>query len=152
MLHLAGRAARAGSQADLPAHVLGRVLHEDRGVGVALGHLRLPRLQAHHHVVRQDDGLVLNAHRGTVLPGLHVHLALVQPQLTDVRLQQEDVRALHQWVEDLGCRQIPFLSTHNGAAPAKSSFLSPFQELRLFTRTSEVTLLMSSIFVQYLRG
>ena len=45
--------------------------------------------EARHHGVAEDDGLqlALGARGVAVLPGQHVHLALVHPQLTDVRLR-----------------------------------------------------------------
>mmetsp|Transcript_55279 Transcript_55279/g.143792 ORF Transcript_55279/g.143792 Transcript_55279/m.143792 type:complete len:265 (+) Transcript_55279:1142-1936(+) len=99
--------------ADLARHVLGRVLHEDGAVGVRLRHLRLPLLQAQEHVVRQDDGLQLPASRVAVVARQHIHFALVHPQLAHVRPQEEDIRALHDGVEDLCRSELVLLPTHD---------------------------------------
>mmetsp|Transcript_15871 Transcript_15871/g.24424 ORF Transcript_15871/g.24424 Transcript_15871/m.24424 type:complete len:252 (-) Transcript_15871:451-1206(-) len=99
---------------DLSLNVLGRVLHEDGGVGVGLAHLSLALLQAHQHVVREDHWL----HRVcAVVPSEHVHFTLVKTELAHVGLQEEHVSALHARVEHLGGRHIvTFTSSHDGAA------------------------------------
>ena len=43
---------------------------------------------------REDNGLELDFDRVTVLAGEHVHLALVEPELANVRLEEKDVGAL----------------------------------------------------------
>mmetsp|Transcript_34153 Transcript_34153/g.70549 ORF Transcript_34153/g.70549 Transcript_34153/m.70549 type:complete len:239 (-) Transcript_34153:386-1102(-) len=64
----------------------------------------------------EDDGLVLDASGITVLSCQHVHLALVHPELADVRLEEEDVRALHERVEDLGGCELVLEPAHDLAA------------------------------------
>mmetsp|Transcript_5287 Transcript_5287/g.15170 ORF Transcript_5287/g.15170 Transcript_5287/m.15170 type:complete len:333 (-) Transcript_5287:452-1450(-) len=98
----------------------GAVLHEDSRGGVALRHLLLPLQKAGHHGVRQDDGLEpdLGLCRVAVLPRQHVHLPLVHPQLADVRLQEEDVCALHAGVEDLRRRHLALAGPPHDLAAA----------------------------------
>ena len=103
---------------DLRVHLLLAVLHENCRIRIRLGHLLLALLQSHEHVVRQDDGLVLALDVVAVLSREHIHLALIHPELADVRLEKEDVRALHARVENLRRRQLVALaSPHDLRAP-----------------------------------
>ena len=61
----------------------------------------LPLEEPVEHVVREDDGLQLDARLVAVLAREHVDLALVDAELADVGLEEEDVGALHDRVEDL---------------------------------------------------
>mmetsp|Transcript_22161 Transcript_22161/g.53683 ORF Transcript_22161/g.53683 Transcript_22161/m.53683 type:complete len:209 (-) Transcript_22161:294-920(-) len=61
----------------------------------------------------QYDGLEFLLGSVAILPGEHVHLALIHPQLANVGLQEKDVRALHQRVEDLGGGQPPLETAHD---------------------------------------
>mmetsp|Transcript_20208 Transcript_20208/g.63367 ORF Transcript_20208/g.63367 Transcript_20208/m.63367 type:complete len:363 (-) Transcript_20208:639-1727(-) len=76
---------------DLPLHILRRVLHEDRAVGVRLRHLGLARFQPVEHVVGQDHRLHLPAGPVAVVACEHVDLALVHTELADVSLKEENV-------------------------------------------------------------
>mmetsp|Transcript_861 Transcript_861/g.2071 ORF Transcript_861/g.2071 Transcript_861/m.2071 type:complete len:375 (-) Transcript_861:248-1372(-) len=101
---------------DFTSHVLRGVLHENSGVRVRLGHLLLALLEPVEHVVRQDDGLVLDARSVAVLPRKHVDLALVHAQLADVCLKEEDVGALHERVQDLSGSELVLEAPHDLAA------------------------------------
>ena len=68
-------------------------------------------------MVREDDGLVLEPSGRAVLAREHVHLALVDAELAHVRLEVEDVGALHQRVQDLRGRERALLPPHDLAAP-----------------------------------
>mmetsp|Transcript_13495 Transcript_13495/g.38605 ORF Transcript_13495/g.38605 Transcript_13495/m.38605 type:complete len:465 (-) Transcript_13495:516-1910(-) len=111
-LRLAGTVGRH----DLALHVLYGVLHKHGGIGIALGHLFLPRLEAVQHVMAEYDGLALDLGGIAILPGQHVDLALIDAQLTNVGAEEEDVGALHEGVEDLGGRQTALHPSHDLAA------------------------------------
>mmetsp|Transcript_77269 Transcript_77269/g.185070 ORF Transcript_77269/g.185070 Transcript_77269/m.185070 type:complete len:228 (-) Transcript_77269:220-903(-) len=70
----------------------------------------------------QDDGLQLAPCGIAVVPCQHVHLPLVHAQLANVGLEKEDIRALHQRIQDLRGRQRALVSAHDLAA-----FLHPRQ-------------------------
>mmetsp|Transcript_83 Transcript_83/g.251 ORF Transcript_83/g.251 Transcript_83/m.251 type:complete len:247 (-) Transcript_83:564-1304(-) len=117
---------------DLAPHVLLRVLHEDGAVGIRLRHLRLSCFEAEEHVVRQNDGLGFSCGSVTVVPSQHVHLALVNAQLTDVCFQEEDVGALHDGIEDLRGGKAVLLPAHDLTTlldPGKSGTASYVQSL-----------------------
>jgi hypothetical protein len=61
----------------------------------------------------QNNWFVLDSGRVTVLTGQHVDLALVDSQLANVRLEEKDIRALHERIQDLGGRQTPFEPSHD---------------------------------------
>mmetsp|Transcript_22769 Transcript_22769/g.48168 ORF Transcript_22769/g.48168 Transcript_22769/m.48168 type:complete len:309 (-) Transcript_22769:133-1059(-) len=69
----------------------------------------------------QDDGFVLYFGSNAVIACKHVHLSLIDPQLTNVGLQEEDVRALHERIQDLCRSQTALHSTHDLAAFFDSS-------------------------------
>mmetsp|Transcript_16930 Transcript_16930/g.36299 ORF Transcript_16930/g.36299 Transcript_16930/m.36299 type:complete len:226 (+) Transcript_16930:1627-2304(+) len=115
VLHLAFLRGAVGLS-QLARHLVRRVFHEDGRVAVRLGHLGLALGEAVEHVVRQDDRLQLDPGRVAVLAREHVHLALVDSKLANVGLQEEDVGALHQRIEDLCRSQRPFSAAHDLAA------------------------------------
>lgn len=83
---------------------------------VCTGHLLLALGQTVEHMMREDDRLELDAGCVAVFAGEHVDLALVDAELADVCLEEEDVGALHDWVQDLGCRERVLEPTHDLAA------------------------------------
>mmetsp|Transcript_10899 Transcript_10899/g.23990 ORF Transcript_10899/g.23990 Transcript_10899/m.23990 type:complete len:222 (+) Transcript_10899:2001-2666(+) len=61
----------------------------------------------------QDDRLELLLGSIAILPRQHVDLSLIHSQLTNVRLQKEDVRTLHERIQDLGGSQVSLHPPHN---------------------------------------
>ena len=65
-------------------------------------HLRFAYLfQSEKHVMTKDDWLVLDFGSVAVFSSKHIDFPLVNTQLADVRIQKEDISALHERVEDL---------------------------------------------------
>jgi hypothetical protein len=52
-------------------------------------------------VVRNDHWLFFTVYGVAVFLSKYVDLALVEPQLTDISLQEEDIGALHAWIHHL---------------------------------------------------
>mmetsp|Transcript_45563 Transcript_45563/g.126450 ORF Transcript_45563/g.126450 Transcript_45563/m.126450 type:complete len:264 (-) Transcript_45563:291-1082(-) len=102
---------------DLSSHVLERVLHEDGAVRVGFRHLGLARRQTIQHVVGQYDRFLLPPGQVAIVSRKHVHLPLVDTELANVRLEVEDVRALHNWVQDLSRRETLLFAAHDRATP-----------------------------------
>mmetsp|Transcript_36225 Transcript_36225/g.67255 ORF Transcript_36225/g.67255 Transcript_36225/m.67255 type:complete len:234 (+) Transcript_36225:1655-2356(+) len=98
---------------NLPLDVFDGILHENGTVRIALAHLLLPLLQTVEHVMTQYDRLETLFCRIAVLSREHVHLPLIHSQLTNVRLQEEDVGALHEGIEDLRGRETSLETTHD---------------------------------------
>ena len=117
---LGARAERVG---DLARHVFRGILHEDGGLLVRLGHFGLALGEAVQHVVRQDDRFQLNARRVAVLACEHVHLSLIDSQLADVRLEEEDVGALHDRIQDLRRGERVLEPPHDLATPFEPVYL-----------------------------
>mmetsp|Transcript_17078 Transcript_17078/g.41991 ORF Transcript_17078/g.41991 Transcript_17078/m.41991 type:complete len:351 (+) Transcript_17078:1159-2211(+) len=115
---LAGGAVRL---LQLQVHVRLGVLHKDGALGVRLGHLLLPLLEPGQHVVAEDHRLVLALDVVAVLARQHVHLALIHAELADVRLEEEDVGALHDGVEDLRRRQVVRLAAAHDLRAAQDA-------------------------------
>jgi len=67
-------------------------------------------------MVREDDWLELNADLAAVVTREHVHFALVDAELANVRAQEEDVGALHEWVQDLRTGQLVLGACHDHTA------------------------------------
>lgn len=71
---------RAESFLHFGSDLLFGILHKDRRLGVRLTHFLLALLESRHHVVGQDDRLVLNLRldQVAILPCEHIHLWCVE--------------------------------------------------------------------------
>mmetsp|Transcript_14158 Transcript_14158/g.30893 ORF Transcript_14158/g.30893 Transcript_14158/m.30893 type:complete len:332 (+) Transcript_14158:1451-2446(+) len=94
-------------------HIVRRIFHKDGRIGIRLGHFFLPRLESVQHVMRQDNGFVFNARRIAIFSRQHIHLSLIDAQLTNARLEEKHVRTLHEGVQNLGRRERAFESSHD---------------------------------------
>lgn len=86
---------------DLSFDVLSGVFHENSRVWVTLAHLLLTFLETCEHVMGNDNGLIGLFDLVAILFGKDVDLSLVETKLANICLQEEDVCALHAWVQDL---------------------------------------------------
>mmetsp|Transcript_89945 Transcript_89945/g.259233 ORF Transcript_89945/g.259233 Transcript_89945/m.259233 type:complete len:258 (-) Transcript_89945:144-917(-) len=93
--------------------VFGSIFHENCRIWIRFRHLFLPGLESVQHVVAQNDGLVLDFCRLTVFSSQHINFPLIDSQLTHIGFQKENIRTLHEWVQDLRRRQVAFQSSHN---------------------------------------
>mmetsp|Transcript_33843 Transcript_33843/g.54847 ORF Transcript_33843/g.54847 Transcript_33843/m.54847 type:complete len:229 (-) Transcript_33843:622-1308(-) len=108
---------RAEGALDLSVYLLLSILHENGRGRVGLGHFGLSLLKPWEHMVGQNNGFQLALDVIAVFTCKHIDLALVQPKLTDVCLEEKDIGTLHAWVKNLSSGHvIRIISSHNCTA------------------------------------